>query len=427
MKYFILLGLCAMCLNEAQGQFTIASYNSSNVGLPSDYLGSVTIDRHNVVWIGGTEFADGDGGIFSFDGIEWTFTELEEDTSKPGINHIFDVQFGPHDDMWVYTYGQDCRITRVDSNSQTDFTPGDIFGSQGFSHDKSIWFIDWWTGLYEYNYDSLKWIFHDNLPVDVAWNPITTFNVDSTGIFWVGIGNKNIYRYKDTIISKIEIFPEYPPKFKEFYSINDVAFASDGSVWFATNEGLVHWFNDDEYIFYTTENSNFPSNDLRDVLIDQRGYVWCSFWQSGLGLLTEPGQDIVLYNEDNSGLEENEIRSMAKDKDGNIWLATWGGGVAKVYLSPSSVQSLKSSNLSLNIFPNPVKVNGELVILNEPSQDFVSMSIWSIEGILLKSFDLANSLEKNTFELTGMASGYYIAIGINAQGKKFASKFVVFK
>lgn len=416
-----------MYLNVVQAQFSITSYTSTNVGLPSNYLGSVTIDRQDVLWFGGTEYADGEGGIFRFNRIEWIFTELEEDTSQPGINHIFDIQFGPDDDMWVYTYGQNCRITRVDSTSQTDVTPGYIFGSEGYSYDRSIWFIDWWSGLYEYNYDSLKWIFHNNFPVDPQWCPITTFEVDPAGVYWVGVGNKNIYRYKDTILSKVELFPEYPPQFKAFHYINDVAFASDGSVWFATSEGLVHWFDDDEYIIYDIENSNLPSNQIEDVLVDQRGYVWSNIWENGLGLLTEPNKDFILYNEENSGLGDNEIRDMAEDKDGNLWLATWGGGVSKVQLSPSGVKPPPSNYPLLKIFPNPAKANEELVIFHESSQEWVAVDIWSSEGILLKHFEIENAIGQHTLELTGMSSGCYIAIAKDSQGKEFSSRFVITK
>jgi ligand-binding sensor domain-containing protein len=144
-------------------------------------------------------------------------------------------------------------------------------------------------------------------------------------------------------------------------------------------------------------------------------------------LLTEPDQEFILYNDDNSGLGENEIRSMAEDRDGNIWVATWGGGVSKVHLSPSGVHSTQLYNPSLKIIPNPAKANEELVIYHDSSQDLVSMSIWSTAGILLKYFEMGNSTGQNTFVVSGMPRGCFIAVAKDSQGKKFTSRFVLTK
>ncbi len=427
MKSILVIMFFLLDLAVLQSQFSITNYNTSNSGLPSNYIASVTIDKYNVAWFGGTEYAEGEGGIFRFDGIEWKFMELEEDSTNPGINHIFDIEFGPKDDMWLFSYGQDSRITRLDSSGQMDFTPGHIFGTSGLSYDRSIWFVDWWTGLYEYNYDSLKWIFHNNFPVGPDYSPITAFDVDSTGTFWVGIGNKNLYRYKDTILSKIVLFPEYPPETKLFYYINSTAFAKDGSVWFATSEGLVHWFGKDDFTIYNNQNSNLPSNNMNNVLVDQRGYVWSTMWESGLALLKGPDEDFIIYDEDNSAIGENEIREIAEDKDANIWLATWGGGVSKLSYNTTGTDFPQTYHHSLNIFPNPVKADEELTIYPYASHDLVSLSIWSTDGILLNNFELDDANGHYSIKGLGISSGCYVGIAKDSQGNQFTSRIVVIK
>src|SRR5688572_1898426 len=156
MKLILLTTVLLINYTFLIGQYSITTYNTLNAGLPSNYLSCAEIDDANILWFGGTDYAEGEGGVFQFDGEEWAFSQLEEDTSSPGINHIFEILFGPQKDMWLFTYGQDCRITRLDSNGQEDLTPGNIFGSSGLSYDQSIWYVDWYSGLYEYNYDSLK-------------------------------------------------------------------------------------------------------------------------------------------------------------------------------------------------------------------------------------------------------------------------------
>ena len=226
MKSFCVAILLFLHLFALKGQFSITNYNTSNSELPNNKLFGVTIDKDNNAWFGAYDYPEGSGGIIRFDGIKWDVLELAADTNHDHINNISEILFAPNNDMWVYSYSnQGCYITKWDSSGYSDFTPQYIYGSSGLAYNQSIWFVDWWTGLYEYNYDSLKWIFHNNFPVSSSYNPISSFNVDSTGIYWVGIGNRNMYRYKDTILSKIELFPELPPKYKQSYYFNSTAFA----------------------------------------------------------------------------------------------------------------------------------------------------------------------------------------------------------
>ena len=414
-----------------KGQFSVTNYNTSNSGLTNNNIFSVTIDKDNNAWFGAYDNPEGYGGIVSFNGNEWDVLRLDEDTNHSYINNITEIIFGPNNDMWVFSYsGGGSRITKKNSTWCIDVTPSeDIFGSHGISYNQSIWFINIWSGLYEYNYDSLKWIFHNNFPVDPQFNPITSFGVDSTGTYWIGIGNKNMYRYKDTILSKISLFPEYPPNGKTWYSFNSTAFATDGSVWFATNLGLVHYFDKDNYKIYNTSNSNLPTNEIDKVIIDKRGYVWFSTYDwtnvnyRGLGFWD--GSNFTSYNKENSEIGSNEIRDIEEDKEGNIWIATWGGGVSKFTYDPTSVDILQPNQNTVVAFPNPVKSDDELTIYHDTQTKLTSFSLWSIDGILINKYELENVNDEYRINVLGITSGFYLGIATDLEGNQFTTKIVV--
>ncbi|MGB3077641.1 MAG: two-component regulator propeller domain-containing protein [Saprospiraceae bacterium] len=425
MKSICLSMMLFMHLYVAHSQFSIINYNTSNSGLPNNNLFCVTIDKDDNAWFGAYDYPEGNGGIIRFDGISWSDFKILQDTMHTHINNISKILFASNKDMWVYSYSnQGCRITKWDSVGYVDVTPSEnLFGTGGLSFNQSIFFIDWWTGLYEYNYDSLKWIFHNNFPVEADYNPISSFNIDSAGTYWIGIGNRNMFLYKDTILSKIELFPELPPKFKSFYYFNSTAFAKDGSVWFGTNVGLVHWFEQDNFVIYDVNNSALPGDYIDNVLIDQRGYVWITMAEKGLALWN--GDNFIIYDKDNSVIGSNEIRDIAEDNNGNIWIATWGGGVSKFTYDPTSVDYPQSNQLALDVFPNPVKVNGELTICLDTSHDFKSFSLWSIDGVLIHQYELEKTTNLYSIKDMGITSGLYLGMATDEKGNQFTTKIVV--
>ncbi|MEP6647267.1 MAG: two-component regulator propeller domain-containing protein [Saprospiraceae bacterium] len=412
-------------LCTALSQFSISNYNTSNSGLPNNNLFCVTIDKDDNAWFGAYDYPEGNGGIIRFDGTSWNILKLEKDSIHAHINNISEILFAPNNDMWTYSYSnQECLITKWDNNGYIDVSPSThLFGTDGISFNHSIFFIDWWTGLYEYNYDSLKWIFHNNFPIESPYNAISAFNVDSSGIYWIGISNKNMLLYKDTIISKIELFPELLPKFKTYYDFHSTAFSKDGSVWFGTSVGLVHWFEKDNYVKYDTTNSNILSNDIDQVKIDKRGYVWILTRDRGLAVWD--GDNFIIFNKDNSVIGSNEIRDIAEDSEGNIWIATWKGGVSKFTYNPTSVNSLQSNQYTLNVFPNPIIVNGELTINHDADHDFKSFSFWSTDGVLIHQFELENTTNTYHIKDMGITPGLYLGIATDAKGNQFTTKIVV--
>jgi ligand-binding sensor domain-containing protein len=63
-SFILLLSLSSFLLSQTR-EWII--YNTSNSGLPSDYVNAIAIDRQGNKWI-----ATSDGWIAKFDGVNWT-------------------------------------------------------------------------------------------------------------------------------------------------------------------------------------------------------------------------------------------------------------------------------------------------------------------------------------------------------------------
>ncbi len=100
------------------------------------------------------------------------------------------------------------------------------------------------------------------------------FNPD--GKFWVGArwpfwqeGGFGVYDLGKDVWTDLSNFETPIPS--EY--VNDIAFASDGAVWMATNNGLVRK-QGDSWTVYTVANAPFLHNVIREVELDSRGHVW---------------------------------------------------------------------------------------------------------------------------------------------------------
>ena len=99
-----------------------------------------------------------------------------------------------------------------------------------------------------------------------------------------------------------------------------------GNLWLATSHGIIK-YDGKQFTTYTTEDGLLV-NDIRDVLEDRRGNLWCATWGGG----------VALYNGENfqaittkHGLVHNNVRSVSEDSRGNMWFAT-DGGITKYML-----------------------------------------------------------------------------------------------
>lgn len=83
-------------------------------------------------------------------------------------------------------------------------------------------------------------------------------------------------------------------------------------------------FSQNYYSENITIKDGLPSNTIRDIFKDSRGFMW---YGTGGGLVRYDGSHFKIFNE-RDGLAGNRVWSIDEDDKGNLWLGIWGGGIS---------------------------------------------------------------------------------------------------
>jgi ligand-binding sensor domain-containing protein len=107
--------------------------------------------------------------------------------------------------------------------------------------------------------------------------------------------------------------------------VRGIALDPDGSLWFASERGLVRWNNGTATWFTTREG--LPDNRVNCVLVTKHGDLWVGTW-SGAAMRTADGWTVLGKRD---GLADDMVRVMLEDKGGSLWFGSYvapAGGLA---------------------------------------------------------------------------------------------------
>lgn len=210
--------------------------------------------------------------------------------------------------------------------------------------------------------------------------------------------------------------PESEPNLKEFalgplqkildgYVVKDIAFDSKGNAWIATlKQGLIR-YNENETVFYNSENSVLPENFIIwDIAVDKDDNVWIG----ADGLWKYDGKEFTHYNSQNTAIPEDAVWSIAVDSKNNIWFASCRfrqGGLVKYDGKSWTIYTPDNSPLPTNAVKS--------ITIDQSDNIWLSLSDYVNQAYLVKiSNDEWNIYDKNDFGF----SPYYLG-GIQCDGK----------
>ena len=133
---------------------------------------------------------------------------------------------------------------------------------------------------------------------------------DSTGIFWIGLGERGLCRMHNggaEIIKTNTILDTIPT--------STILEDSSGDLWFGTEKGLVV-YSDNEFIEYKGSPELVGSN-INKIIQDREGNIWFATDRNGIGKMTH-GK----FKLSRLGITVN---ALAEAPDGKIWAATDSG------------------------------------------------------------------------------------------------------
>jgi streptogramin lyase len=288
-------------------------YNTSNSGLPENYVSAIAIDGQGNKWIGTAR------GLAKFDGLNWTVYN----TSNSGLpyNNVYAIAIDGEGNKWIGTYVG--GLAKFDGSSWTVYTtsnsglPSDYVYAIAIDGQGNKW-IGTSRGLAKF--DGRNWTVYNTSNSGLLSNWVLAIAIDGQGNKWIGTGGGGlakfdgsswtVYKYRNSLLPSDTVYA--------------IAIDGGGNIWIGTrNGGLAKFDGVKTWIVYDTSNSGLPYNDVRAIAIDGGGNIWIGTYSGGLAKFD--GVNWTVYKWSNSGLPDNYVFAIAIDGWENKWIGTVGG------------------------------------------------------------------------------------------------------
>jgi ligand-binding sensor domain-containing protein len=102
-------------------------------------------------------------------------------------------------------------------------------------------------------------------------------------------------------------------------------------------------FDGSNWEFFSTLNSNIPSDGVEALAIDSLGKIWIATYDSGIGVFDR--NIWTNFNKKNSPLPSNNIFCISIEKNGAVWIGTRSDGILKFYNNVWSIYNSSNSGL----------------------------------------------------------------------------------
>lgn len=298
-------------------------YNKGNSALPWDMTRSVAIDRNNNAWIG-TD--NGMVKIFEDSLKVYNSSNSPIIKNKTGRTGITTIAIDIYDNKWfsdwinIYMHNNSNNEWLVFDTINTSFI-GDIYAD----NYGSVW-VCTHNGLLKYSNN--EWSKIDTSNSEIVSNRISGVFVDSKKRLWIGTyeGNSCIIDNK----SNDAIIINSPLKDA---SITKVYEDKEGNLWFDVYcednpYGLLKLDTLGTWSKINKDNSKLPSNIINDFVIDEvNQIIWFGINQVGIVKYSLQENQWTYYTPENSNVPSVEVMDLGIDSEGNLWAATLAGVV----------------------------------------------------------------------------------------------------
>ena len=354
--------------------------------LPSQYIYSVKEDLYGHIWVGT------DKGLVQLD-KNLNIVKSYEDTI--GDSHVYNIYDDSKGNIWICTIGNGLFKINLDDksvdnykNSESKYSiPSNTVRDIVTDSKGNLW-IGTEKGICVFDYKTEKFRTYKKEPYQsnsLVNDEIMCLLKDSSGLIWIGTysgvstfnpnnnfihlksGPKDngisdnvihgIYEDNDNILwigtneSGVNIINKenlknlnkenVKPLNKEnsnliSNSIEDITGFGD-KIFIGTNDGLSVLSKQDKTAdSYTitnyTEDNGLPSNKIRSLFVDSKGYLWIGT-REGVAILDTNNKEIIdiTYILDEIGVSDKFIRAIYEDSNGNYYIGCFlEGGLIKI-------------------------------------------------------------------------------------------------
>ncbi|HTN44936.1 MAG TPA: two-component regulator propeller domain-containing protein [Flavipsychrobacter sp.] len=151
--------------------------------------------------------------------------------------------------------------------------------------------------------------------------------VDSKNTLWIGTA-EGLVKFDGTQWTNIA------PEETALKAVTSIAITATDKLYIAGFEGDnkgfyaggLSFYNGSGWQHFNKSNTAMPDDTLRDLTIDQNGYLWMTVGRNNLGIARFDGKNWKHYHTGNTEqLPTNNVRGIATNKTGKLWFATTKG------------------------------------------------------------------------------------------------------
>lgn len=304
-------------------------------GLPDNSVRAITQDRFGFLWFGTQN------GLVRYDGYKLTvFVPSLDDSTAFGGRTVQVLYQDRERDLWIGTFLN--GLWHFDLDTETfagysfsrDERPGAGGGRiNGVCEDRygRLW-VSTLSGLATLDLDTRQITWHE---LEFPGGPkrdifsYAPLLADKDGNVWVGTQGGGVAMLDPGTMT---------PHFLRDSSsdsgalinptVNDILQASDGSIWFATEEGLSRWLpGADSFVSYSPipGGGNVPENRIQRIAEDETGLLWLGVVAGVCVFDPATGQFRVFEHDSRKPFSpaSGPVLSVFCDRTGVVWTGSW--------------------------------------------------------------------------------------------------------
>ncbi|PKL80082.1 MAG: hypothetical protein CVV25_05750 [Ignavibacteriae bacterium HGW-Ignavibacteriae-4] len=389
------------------------NYNTGNSDIPDNLVYRLALDSKNNIWMSTFE------GLAKYDGSsEW----LIYDTLNSDIptNDICALAVDENDLLWsgsglgyiAFSFdGVKWKLYENEEGQVSHSCASDI----EFDYENRPWFA---TSRFAKYLVNDNWIEVPHAPDIAGFSDVNCVEMDKKDEIWLGTETEGLVSFYNSKLTY------YSTKNSDIPSnrIASLAVDSLNNLWLGTKDSRIAKFNKlkDEWTVFDIEKTTLDGT-IAQIRVDEKGDIWAT---AGLSLLHFDGVvwDTLNLDADTSGgAGPYVITDFLFNKFGNIWAITDNGDGLYKYTRNPETSVEESYSEFINVYPNPSKDNitieiDESIIVN-------GFQIIDIEG---KSVMERNNLQSAPFliDLKTLHTGSYFIDLKTIDGMTFRKKIV---
>lgn len=285
--------------------------------LQTDDIISAFLDREGSLWV--STWQNGVFQIRRSDISNITQNEI------PGFRNIYPVIQLDDGTIWAGSFGG--GIFRISGDSITNWTEENSSLTSNLGRfvyqdsNDTIYAGLWNQGLWMYRNDDWEHI-EDVQALTVSDVTIEAMHRDRSGRLFIGTSDQLVLNQNQ----KFKRFDEAAGD--AFRAVCVIKENSNGTLFFGTTGYGLTILSDGETANYTTQNSQIPSDFIRDIYMQSADTLWLAMDNFGLTRVTMSPDGLpesFFSIIDRDGLVNNSLHRIIETPDGQLWISSNGG------------------------------------------------------------------------------------------------------